>query len=209
MRMALPKGRLLEGVLEKLAQVGFGFDFQGPRDYRPTTNAGVEAKLVKARVVPQIVALGNMHAGFCGLDLVRESDYEQVVPVANLGLNRVQIVVAVPHGDAGLLASPPPRPLLIATEYEHLADRWATEHNLAHIILQTHGSTEAYAPEDADIILDCVETGATLAANGLTAIQTLFESTTYMVASRFALDNPTLGPAIRALAARLESEKST
>lgn len=206
--MALPKGRLLggehEGVLGRLARAGLSFHFASARDYRPIcSEANVAAKLVKARVVPQIVALGNMDVGFCGLDLALDSDYEQVAVLNDLGLNRVEIVVAVPRGMEDIVASPPPRPLLIATEYEHLADRWATERNLAHIVLQTHGSTEAYAPEDADIIIDCVETGATLAANGLVRIERLFSSTTHLVANRVALEDGAKGEAIRALASRL------
>lgn len=208
LRLALPKGRLLEGVRARLVSAGVTLGFASDRDYRPSTSdPDLTAKLVKARAVPQLVALDRFGAGFCGLDLVREADYEQVVPVLDLGLNPVELVVAVPADRAGLLDDPPRRPLLIASEYERLADRWALARNLAHITLQTWGSTEAYAPEDADVVFDCVETGRTLAANGLVVIERLFASTTHLVASRAALEDPARRPALDALVARLAAAR--
>ena len=49
MRVALPKGRLLDGVLGVLAEIGLRFERDGDRDYRPrASEPGLEAKLVKA-----------------------------------------------------------------------------------------------------------------------------------------------------------------
>ena len=207
--MALPKGRLFEGVRERLERVGVTLTFLSDRDYRPEVRgASFDAKLVKARAVPQLVALGQFQIGFAGVDLLREADYEQVVAITDLGLNPVRIVVAIPEDRAGLLEAPPRRPVVIATEYERIADRWALERNLAHIVIQTHGSTEAYAPEDADIVIDCVESGATMAANGLVVIEELFRSTTWLVANRAALAEEAIRPSIDALARRLGSEES-
>ena len=198
MRFALPKGRLLAGVTELLARAGLTFAFDNDRDYSGVGSVeGTSGKLIKARAVPQMVALGNFEVGFCGIDLVRESDYEQVQPLLDLQLNAVTIVVAVPRARAGILANPPRRPLLIATEYERLADAWAFKQGLAHITIQTHGSTEAYVPEDADIIVECVETGRTLEANGLVVVEQLFRSTTHLVANRMALADPHTGAEIR------------
>jgi len=203
-RIALPKGRLQIGVLELMAKSGLRFSFASDRDYRPVASEpGFEAKLVKVRAVPQLVALGNFSVGFCGLDLVREADYELVVPLLDLGLNPVQLVVAVRKGNEGIVDAPPKRPLLIATEYVSIADRWALERNLAHITVQSWGSTEAYAPEDADIVFDCSETGTTLAANGLVVLERLVKSSTYLVANRNALQEPASRAAIDALSARL------
>lgn len=57
MRIALPKGRLLEGVLEKFRTMGIVFHFESDRDYRPSVNdSRFEAKLMKVRAVPQLVA---------------------------------------------------------------------------------------------------------------------------------------------------------
>lgn len=205
MRMVLPKGRLLEGVISALEQVGVRFDLVD-RNYSPRcSDDAIEAKLLKVRAIPQLVALGNFDVGFCGLDLVREADYDDVVPLVDLGCNAVDIVVAVAKKDANILQCPPRRPLLIATEYEQLANRWAFDHNLAHIVIQTYGSTEGYAPADADIVFDCRETGRTLAANDLVVIETLMSSSTWCVVNRRALADEQRGVSVRALAERLRA----
>jgi ATP phosphoribosyltransferase len=204
MRFALPKGRPLKGVLDLLERGGITFRFAGDRNYTGEGNEpGLQGKQIKARAVPQMVALGNFEVGFCGLDLLSDSGYDQTVPLLDLGLARVEIVVAVARSQQTLLDDPPRRPLLIATEYERIADAWALRRGLAHITIQTHGSTEAYLPEDADIIVDCVETGRTLEANDLCALEHLMVSTTHLVANRHALERPGTGDAIRALVERM------
>ena len=199
MRIALPKGRLWPQASALLKASGIDLTFlEGGRDYSPlSADPRVRAKVVKTRAIPQLVALGNFDAGFCGLDLVREAGYEEVVPFADLGLNGVQIVVAAPRSSAWILENPPKRPIVIATEYLRLADEWAMRNNLAHITIQTWGSTEGYAPEDADLVFDCVETGKTLEANGLVILEKLFSSTTYFVVNRSVLDSPTGGAELR------------
>ena len=70
----------------------------------------------------------------------------------------------------------PKRPLLIATEYPRIAEKWAYSKNLSHTILMTYGSTEAFAGGIADIIVDCVDTGQTLKANGIQIVDTIMHS---------------------------------
>ena len=200
MRVALPKGHLQADALEFLKRAGIEFTFRNDRDYRPSCNrSDVFGKLVKVKAIPQLIHLGQYHVGFCGLDLVEENDYDLVEPILDLGLNPVQIVVALPHGTEGILSHPPKRPLLIATEYVHLAERWAFARNLAHIAVQTYGSTEAYPPEDADLIFDNTETGRTIEANGLVIVDTVLTSTTHLVANKLALSDPGVAPRIEEL----------
>ena len=209
MRLVLPKGRLLQGVIDTLKKVDIHFEFVD-RNYSPTcSKPDVQAKLLKVRAIPQLVALQNFDIGFCGLDLVHEADYEEVVPLVDLGLNKVEIVVAVPEAHKDIVKNPPQRPLLIATEYEHLADRWALANNLAHITIQTYGSTEGYAPEDADIVFDCRETGTTLRANKLIVIEKLMDSSTWLVANKFSLEDERRRLAIETLAKELRFVLST
>jgi ATP phosphoribosyltransferase len=185
MRIALPKGRLFLGVLECLTHSGITFEFANDRDYSPRVNLdGFTAKILKARAVPQLVALGNFPVGFCGLDLVVESQYPNLLPKLDLGLNPVRLIAAVPKGCEYFLVDPPKRPLVIATEYVNIASRWAMDRGFAHIVVQTYGSTEGYAPSDADIVFDCVETGRTLEANGLVVVDEITPSTTHFVVNQ-------------------------
>lgn len=185
MRIALPKGRPLKVVQDVLEKIGITFLFKNDRDYTAKSSDGeFTAKLIKAKAVPQMVALGNFEIGFCGLDVFTETNYDQNILIRDIDVARVELLIAVPECNLNIINNPPKRPILIATEYENIAHHWANNKNLAHIIIQTYGSTEAYPPNDADIILDCVETGRTLQANGLIPIEQIMVSTMYLIANK-------------------------
>jgi len=204
-RAALPKGRLFEGVKQTLGSANMAFEQPHPRTYALVSNQRwLEGKLFKPRAIAQLVALNRYQVGFVGLDLVQEAGFEDVVSILDLGLNRVDLVVAIPASTPEILNYPPKRPLVIATEYPNLTDRWAFEHNLAHITIQTWGSTEGYAPDDADIIFDCCETGDTIRANGLIIVDRLLSSSTWMIANKSALEDPMQAKEILELKKRLE-----
>jgi ATP phosphoribosyltransferase len=56
-------------------------------------------------------------------------------------------------------------------------------------ILPTWGATEAFLPDDADILLENTETGGTLKRHNLKIIDTLFESTACLIANANALNS--------------------
>lgn len=177
-RVGIPKGRLFDAVAAAMNDVGFPLQVSA-RNYHPHC-PGVTAFILKPRSVPQMVALGLLDLGFCGRDLVTESGYDDRLQVlADLGTQRVRMVAAAASAD--ILANPPRKPVVIATEFPSIADRWATRHNLAHICINTWGSTEAWAPAYADIVVDVVETGETLRANGLVILEELMQSTTVLI----------------------------
>jgi ATP phosphoribosyltransferase len=109
----------------------------------------------------------------------------------------VRIVVAA--NDKDVIRAFPRRPLVIATEYPCIASRWAMGENLAHIILQTYGSTEGYVPGSADLAIDCIDTGDTMRANGLVEIAEITRSSTHLIVNRLALAQNRLTPLIDAL----------
>jgi hypothetical protein len=56
MNVALPKGHLQAGVLDRPAEAGYNVTFAGDRDYHPRCNvSSVTAKMFKARAIPQHV----------------------------------------------------------------------------------------------------------------------------------------------------------
>jgi len=57
-------------------------------------------------------------------------------------------------------------------------------------VVQSFGATEAFSPEDADLIVDNISTGDTLRGNGLMIIDTLMHSSTRLYANPAALDDP-------------------
>jgi ATP phosphoribosyltransferase len=183
LRVGVPKGRLLPPLSTLLREkVSIDLSALPPRKLSLTAG-GVRFYLLKPRSIPQLLALGFLDAGFCGRDLLMESGYDSALEVfCDLGMQRVQICVGA--ASAEILRAPPDRPLAIATELPLLASRWAFSKNLSHIILASWGSTEAWVPDLADVIVDVVETGATMQANGLALLETIMESTTVLLQRR-------------------------
>jgi len=67
---------------------------------------------------------------------------------------------------------------------------WSKGKNEKVVLFLSFGATEAKPPENADAIIDVIETGATLEQNDLKIIETLMESTAVLIANKKALKNP-------------------
>lgn len=189
LRLALPKGRMQEGVARLLEDAGVRLRTSS-RGYRPTVSlAGVDAKVLKPQNIVGMLAAGARDIGFAGADWVAELGAE-VVELLDTGLDPVRIVAAAPAAllEAGGL---PDRPLVVASEYERLTRRWIADRGLDARFLRSFGATEVFPPEDADVIVDNSATGSTLAANDLLVVDELMRSSTRLYASREALDDPT------------------
>jgi ATP phosphoribosyltransferase-like protein len=122
--------------------------------------------------------------GFAGADWAAELSAD-VVEVLDTGLDQVELVAAAPVTlleDARL----PVRKLIVASEYERLAHGWIKNRRLDAECVRSYGATEVFPPEDADVIVDCTATGATLRANGLVVVDTLMRSSTRLYASPLA-----------------------
>lgn len=187
-RLALPKGRMQDGVLRLLSEAGVDARC-GARGYRPTLSIpGFTAKLLKARNAVEMLARGSRDVGFAGADWVRETRCE-LVELLDTGLDPVRVVAAAPEAllEAGRL---PRRELVIASEYERLTRAWIERAGLDARVLRTFGATEVFPPEDADAIVDNTATGDTLAANGLAIVDELMSSSTRLYANPRALDDP-------------------
>jgi ATP phosphoribosyltransferase len=175
------------GVLALLADAGIAVT-PTARSYRPAISLpGAEAKLMKPQNIVEMVALGRRDIGFAGADWVAEMN-ANVVEVLDTGLDRVRVVAAAPaqlldHGEL------PHRTLVVTSEYERLTQRWITERGIDAEFARSFGATEAFPPEDADVIVDNTATGATLDANGLVVIDTLLSSSTRLYANPSALED--------------------
>lgn len=181
LELGVPKGRLWPAAKQALDDVGISMRMDG-RALR-AQSWGVSATFLKPRSIPQLVAMGHLDAGLVGSDVLFDSIHaDQLEPVTTTSHARVQLVAAANYPD--ILENPPSRPLVVATEYPLVADRWLTDLGLAHVILHTHGSTEAYCPRFADLVVDVVETGETMEANGLRVIHEFLTSTLVLVARK-------------------------
>ncbi|NLE89314.1 MAG: ATP phosphoribosyltransferase, partial [Dehalococcoidales bacterium] len=102
---------------------------------------------------------------------------------AKLGVKTVTELLAV-RQESG-------KPYRIATEYINIADRYAQEKRLGrYCIIPTWGATEAFIPEDADMLIENTETGGTIARHNLEIIDTLFISTACLIGRREDKEEP-------------------
>jgi len=188
LRLALPKGRMEQGILTLLGDAGIGIR-PSARGYRPEVSLpDTEAKTLKPQNIVEMLMLGSRDVGFAGADWVAELEAE-LVELLDTGLDPVQVVAAAP---AALLADGrlPARTLVVASEYERLAQRWIAGRGISAEFVRSYGATEVFPPEDADVIVDNTATGATLEANGLTIVDEVMPSSTRLYANPRALDDP-------------------
>ncbi len=202
-RLALPKGRMFDQVVELLKDAGIKIS-QSARGYRPNISLeNFTAKILKPRNVISMLNAEARDIGFAGADWIEESN-TQLVSVLDTGLNPVRLVVAAPRQilvDGQL----PDRPLIVASEYPNLAERWIKQKGIDARVLTTFGATEVFPPEDADCILDNTSTGSTLRANGLEIIDQVLTSSTWLFASPAAMENPSIRPLIDNFSMLLQS----
>lgn len=192
LRLALPKGRMQDGVLRLMSEAGMAVS-AGERDYRPRMAAeGIDLKMLKPQNIVEMLGAGSRDAGFAGADWAAELAPEladPLVEVLDTGLDPVRLVAAAP---AALLKDGrlPQRALVVASEYGNLARAWISERGLDAVFMRSYGATEVFPPEDADCVIDNAASGATLRANGLTVVDEIMHSTTRLYANPRALDDP-------------------
>lgn len=201
--LALPKGRIEQGVLDLMSDAGLAVR-SGGRSYRPHLPVpGFEVKLLKPQNIVEMLAAGSRDVGFAGADWVAEKDAD-LVELLDTGLDAVELVAAAPRSllsDGAL----PERRLTVASEYQRLSLSWIERRSLTADFVRSYGATEVFPPEDADVIVDIKATGETLSANGLTVVDQLMGSSTRLYASRQAMGAPEKKVAIESLVLGLES----
>ncbi|PKL07876.1 MAG: ATP phosphoribosyltransferase [Spirochaetae bacterium HGW-Spirochaetae-7] len=188
LRLALPKGRMQEGVLRLLSEAGLDMR-TAERDYRPSAVVdGLDVKVLKPQNIIEMLDIGSRDLGFAGADWVAELGID-LVEVMDTGLDPVRLVAAAPTSilEDGKL---PSRRLVVASEYEGLTRRWIAAQGMDAEFVRSYGATEVFPPEDADCIVDNTATGSTLRANGLTIVDEVMRSTTRLYANKHAMDDP-------------------
>lgn len=203
LRLALPKGRMQEGIFSLLSDAGIRISVSS-RGYRPKVSLpDTEAKILKPQNIIEMLAASSRDVGFAGADWVAELGAE-LVEVLDTGLDPVRLVAALPASsvvEGGL----PKRPLVFASEYVRLTTTWCAQRGMGDRVVRSYGATEVFPPEDADGITDVTATGSTLEANGLVIVDELVRSSTRLYASPRAWAHPATRSRIEDLAMILRS----
>jgi ATP phosphoribosyltransferase len=76
-------------------------------------------------------------------------------------------------------------PIRIASEFRNIADHFARERRLGrYSVIPIAGASEGFVPDDAEILIEGIETGSSVRANKLTVLERFFESTNIVIANK-------------------------
>ncbi|MGC8121133.1 ATP phosphoribosyltransferase [Marinobacter sp. VGCF2001] len=164
--IALSKGRILEETLPLLAEAGIELvdDVKKSRKLVfPTTNPDVRILIIRATDVPTYVQYGGADLGVTGKDVLMEHGGEGLYEPLDLNISRCKLMTAGKEGE-----QLPPGRIRVATKFVNLARRYYAAQGRQADIIKLYGAMELAPILDlADEIVDIVDTGNTLRANGL------------------------------------------
>ncbi len=187
-RLAVPKGRQQDRIISLLADAGLAISADS-KGYRPAcSDDRFEVKLLKAANIPKLVEFGAHDMGITGHDWIEETGAE-VAELLDTGLLPVKLVSAAPKG-SDPFASRNGASLIVASEYENITRNYMERKGCEFRYVRTYGATEVFPPEDADLIVDNTATGSALRSNGLEIIDEILQSSTRLIASRGAMNDP-------------------
>ncbi|MGB4704983.1 MAG: ATP phosphoribosyltransferase [Candidatus Saccharicenans sp.] len=177
-KILIPKGRLFSAVAKLLHDTGLFPEITDQTYLIPSADPEIKAKLMKPQNIPDLVELGSYDAGFTGFDWILEKN-ARVEIIMDLGFNPVRIVSATARQNS--IRKLKNRKIIVASEYKNLAEKYLEEKGFDYHFIRTFGATEAYPPEDADIIIDNTATGRTLKENGLKIVDVILHSSTRLI----------------------------
>lgn len=198
-RLALPDGHQQLLTRQLLDKAGIQVDdYPSPAgNRRPASNlSGVRIKIIRPQDMPLQVANGNFDLAVTGQDWLMEHRCQfpssPVIKLVDLKFGKVKVVAVVskdlPVSDAYSLRQlngERPAPLRVASEYVNIADKYARDNHLGmYRIIPTWGATEAFLPEDADLLIENTQTGQTIARHNLKIIDSLFESVACLIGNK-------------------------
>jgi ATP phosphoribosyltransferase len=199
-RLALPDGHQQTHAIAALKDAAihvFGYE-DGTVVRRPQIDVeGVDVKVIRPQDMPQMVALGQFDLAITGRDVLFDhlvqfpsSPVEQII---DLGRSRYTLAAIVKdvHADtvAGAVrewrSARPGAAIRVASEFPNIADHFARERHLGrYSVIPIAGASEGFVPDDAEILIEGIETGASVRANKLTVLERFFESTNCVITNK-------------------------
>jgi ATP phosphoribosyltransferase len=191
--MALPNGRILAEVMPLLRRIGIepepAFDDPAARQLRfSTSEPGLDLIRVRSFDVATFVAFGAAQLGVAGNDVLMEFDYSEIYAPLDLDIGHCRMMVAAP---AHWVGQEDPRSwshIRVATKYPEVARRHFAARGVQAECIKLNGAVEL-APIIGLCrhIVDLVQTGTTLKANGLVEIEHIANITSRLIVNRPAL----------------------
>lgn len=183
--IALAKGRLAEQAMDLLE--GMGIDCSAPRDpgrklVLENEKQAIRFILVKPADVPTYVEHGVADMGVVGKDTLMEEN-RPLYELLDLGFGKCRLCIAgYPGRPAGYANE------RVATKYPNIARNYYAAQGRNIQIIKLNGSVELGPIVGlSDVILDIVESGSTLKANGLAVLEEICPVSARLVVNRVAL----------------------
>jgi ATP phosphoribosyltransferase len=190
--LALPKGRILAECGPFLARAGIepaaDFTDEDSRRLRfPTNHPELDVVRVRPFDVATFVAYGAAQIGICGADVLAEFDYPEIYAPLDLGIGACRISIAAPI-EAELENPDRWSTIRVATKYPNIARRHYAARGIHAEVVHLNGAMElAPGLGLSRIIVDLVQTGSTLKANGLRETEVIAQVTSRLIVNRTAL----------------------
>ena len=187
--IALPKGKLFDKSVRLLAKVGYSAE-NVTEDSRKLVISNEETKvrfiIAKTVDVPTYVEYGAADIGIIGKDVLLEQD-KDVVELLDLGFGRCRLMMAVPEAKRRAKLTDYAH-LRVATKYPNCAKAYFNKLGIQTEIVKLNGSIELGPIVGlSEMIVDIVETGSTLKANGLEVIEWVCDISARLIANTASL----------------------
>jgi len=186
--LALTKGRILDETLPLLARAGIV-----PSEYLGSSRKlifdtnwpDLQIVVLRGTDVPTYVRLGAANVGIVGKDVLLEQGSEGIYELLDLGIARCRLMTA---GPVGATVPVQAARLRVATKFVNVARRYFAERGVHAQIIKLYGAMElAPLMQLADQIVDIVDTGNTLRANGMAPIDEIAQISTRLVVNKAAM----------------------
>jgi ATP phosphoribosyltransferase len=184
--IALTKGRILKETLPLLARAGIEplEDVGSSRKLVFDTNHGdVQLVIIRGTDVPTYVRHGAADMGVVGKDVLLEHGAEGLYEPLDLGIARCRLMTAGPVGWQGTGAR-----IRVATKFVNITRRYFARQGVHAELIKLYGAMElAPIMNLADLIVDIVDTGNTLRANGMAPLEEIASISSRLVVNKAAM----------------------
>ena len=187
---ALAKGRLANKTMDMFEKLGITCDSIRDKETRKLIFVNEDLKLkfflAKASDVPTYVEYGAADIGIVGEDTILEEG-RNLYEVMDLGFGKCKMCVCGPESAREMLQHG--ELIRVASKYPHIAKDYFYNKKFQTVeIIKLNGSVElAPIVGLSEVIVDIVETGSTLKANGLTVLEEICDLSARMVVNQVSL----------------------
>jgi len=184
--IALSKGRIFKETLPLLEAAGIT-PIDDPEKSRKlildTNQDDVKLVIIRATDVPTYVQYGAADLGVAGKDVLMEHGGDGLYELVDLNIAKCKLMTAgmvnyVPHGGR----------LRVATKFVNVARQFFAEQGQQVEVIKLYGSMELGPIVGlSDLIVDVVDTGNTLKANGLKPMDHIADVSSRLIVNKASL----------------------